>query len=157
MKSRIRFSHARVSMATCAIAAVAAALLAVMLPSGSAAQDASNGNAEHGKQLYYAHGCYGCHGYNGETGVRDLVGTGSPIVSDEATFLTFLRLRADQAPVAPSTRMPNFPVEALSDRDARDIFAYIRTFKLDAPRVEDVPVLEQILNAASQPIPKRNR
>lgn len=157
MKSRIRLFDAHVGLGTCAVAAAAALLLAVVLPRGSAAQEAAGGNAEHGKQLYYAHGCYGCHGYNGETGVRDLVGTGSPIVTDEATFLTFLRLRADQAPVAPSTRMPNFPVEALSDGDARDIFAYIRTFKLDAPRVEDVPVLEQILKAASRPIPKGNR
>jgi mono/diheme cytochrome c family protein len=133
------------------LALLSAAALGLWKPTGAVAQEAPPGNAQHGKQLFYAHGCYGCHGYNGETGVRNLVGTGSPIVMDEATFLTFLRLRADQAPVAPSTRMPNFPVEALSDSDARDIFAYIRTFKLDAPRVEDVPVLRAILESATKP------
>lgn len=110
-----------------------------------------SGNAAHGKQVYYAHGCYGCHGYNGETGVRDLVGTNSPIIADEKTFITFLRLRADQAPTLPSTRMPNFSAAALSDADARDLFAYIRTFKLDAPNVEDVPTLKRILEAAERP------
>jgi cytochrome c553 len=118
---------------------------------GPAAGASAAGNAAHGKQLYYAHGCYGCHGFNGDTGVRDLVGTNSPIIADENTFLTFLRLRADQAPTLPSTRMPNFSAAALSDADARDIFAYIRTFKLDAPNVEDVPTLQRILEAASRP------
>ncbi len=152
MRAEMHSGRMRATLAVCGLtAAVISLTLLALSPSGSAAQDAERGNAEHGKQLFYAHGCYGCHGYNGETGARDLVGTGSPIVSDEDTFLTFLRLRADQAPVAPSTRMPNFPVEALSDADARDIFAYIRTFKLDAPRVEDVPVLRQILEAAQQP------
>ena len=141
----------RNALASVSVAALCAAVLGLTGSKGAAAQDAPPGNAEHGKQLFYAHGCYGCHGYNGETGVRDLVGTGSPIVMDEATFLTFLRLRGDQAPVAPSTRMPNFPVEALSDSDARDIFAYIRTFRLDAPRVEDVPVLRAILESAAKP------
>jgi cytochrome c553 len=118
---------------------------------GAAAAASATGNAARGKQLYYAHGCYGCHGFNGETGVRDLVGTNSPIIADANTFITFLRLRADQAPTVPSTRMPNFSAAALSDADARDIFAFIRTFKLDAPNIEDVPTLERILEAASRP------
>ncbi len=113
-----------------------------------AAAQAPQGDAKHGKELFYRHGCYACHGYNGETGARDLVGTGSPILADEAAFVSFLRLRADQAPVLPATRMPNFPVSALSDADARDLYAYVRTFKLDAPRAADVPTLKAILDSA---------
>ena len=82
----------------------AGALLAATLCGTAGAQ----GNAAHGKQLFYAHGCYGCHGYNGETGARDLVGTGSPLVSDLALFRLFLRQRGDLAPELPATRMPNF-------------------------------------------------
>jgi len=108
-------------------------------------------DADRGKQLFYEHGCYGCHGFNGETGVRDLVGTGSPIVENVDLFLTFLRLRADQAPLLPSTRMPNYPASALSDAAARDIFAYIRTFELDAPAVDDVPALKAIVDSAARP------
>ncbi len=104
-----------------------------------------------GKRLFYEHGCYGCHGFNGETGARDLVGTNSPIIADEQTFITYLRLRADQAPVLPSTRMPNYPVETLSDEDARHLYAYIASFELDAPEIDDVPVFRQILESASRP------
>ena len=63
----------------------------------------------------------------------------------------FLRLRADQAPLLPSTRMPNFPVEAVNDAEVRDIYAYVRTFKLDAPAIADVPTLRAILEAAEKP------
>lgn len=111
------------------------------------------GSAARGKQLYVAHGCYGCHGYNGETGARDLVGTGSPIVADEKVFIAFLRMRADQAPHLPSTRMPNYPAAALSDAAARDIFAFVRTLKLDAPAVESVPAMRKILESAARPRP----
>jgi mono/diheme cytochrome c family protein len=132
------------------LCAVALAVLAA--PAGLLAQQSrTRGDADNGKRLFYAHGCYGCHGYNGDTGVRDLVGTGSPIVQNEDVFLQFLRLRADQAPAFPSTRMPNYPKEALSDSDARDIFAYVRTFRLDAPDVDDVPVFRKILESASRP------
>ena len=115
------------------------------------AADAPAGNPARGKQLFRAQGCYQCHGYNGETGARDLVGTNSPLIADLATFTTFLRLRGDQAPLLPSTRMPNFPASSLPDADVRDLFAYIRTFKLDAPEVKDVPALKAILDSASRP------
>jgi mono/diheme cytochrome c family protein len=109
------------------------------------------GNAANGKKLFYAHTCYGCHGFNGETGVRDLVGTNSPIIANEDTFILFLRQRADRAPITPSTGMPNFPENALPNKDAKDIYAYIRSFKLDAPKVQDVPTLKKILDSADKP------
>jgi cytochrome c553 len=123
----------------------------------SAGTAQTGGNAAHGKQLFYAHACYGCHGYNGETGARDLVGTGSPIVEDEATFRLFLRLRADQAPELPSTRMPNFSAAALSDADVHDLFAFIRGLRANAPRIEDVPTLRRILNIAARPASASSR
>lgn len=113
---------------------------------------ARDGDAAQGKELYYAHGCYGCHGYNGETGARDLVGTNSPLIADVDTFLVFLRLRADYLPLLPSTRMPAYPESALSDADARDIFAYISGFELNAPDVEDIPALQAILDSAGRPL-----
>ena len=129
-----------------ALLSLAAALTAV-------AQDGRtrSGDPAIGKALYYEHGCYGCHGFNGETGVPDLVATNSPIIADEDTFITYLRLRADQAPVLPSTRMPNYPEETLSDEQARHLFAYVASFELDAPEIEDVPVFRQIIESASRP------
>jgi mono/diheme cytochrome c family protein len=109
------------------------------------------GSVANGRDLYYSHTCYGCHGFNGETGARDLAGSNSAALANEDNFIRFLRLRADQAPLFPSTRMPNYPENALSDSEARDIYAYIRSFRLDAPDVEDIPTLETIIESASRP------
>ena len=124
-----------------------------LLPSLSGAADAP-GNAVRGKQLFYDHGCYGCHGYNGETGARDLVGTGSPLVSDLALFRLFLRQRGDVAPHLPVTRMPNYAASALPEKDVDDLFAYIRGFKANAPAVKDVPTLQAILESAQRQAPR---
>ncbi len=52
----------------------------------------------------------------------------------------------------PSTRMPAYPESALNDADARDIYAYIQTFELNAPDVEDIPALQVILESAGKPL-----
>ena len=132
--------------------ALGAAVLALALvPGVAAAQNASPGNASQGKQLYYAHGFYGCHGYNGETGARDLVATNSPLIATEAMFTAFLRMRADVAPHLPSTHMPNYGVEALSQAQVHDLYAFIKTFTLNAPAVKDVPTLRAIRESANRP------
>ena len=108
------------------------------------------GNAPNGKALYYNHGCYGCHGFNGETG-RAFVGNWTNNLATEENFIRFLRLRANAAPVAPSTSMPNFPENSLSDKQAKDIYAYVRTFKSNAPPLQNIPTLNEIVKAASRP------
>jgi len=107
------------------------------------------GNAVNGKKLYYDYTCYGCHGFNGETG-RAFVGAWGNLQT-EAGFIAFLRLRGDRAPETPQTTMPNFPESTLSDKQAKDIYAYIRTFKSNSPEVKDIPTLNAIVNAASKP------
>jgi hypothetical protein len=47
--------------------------------------------------------------------------------------------------------MPNYPESSLSDAEARDMFAYIQTFELDAPDVDDIPALRAILDSAASP------
>ena len=108
-----------------------------------------SGNAAAGKGLYYSYGCYACHGYNGETGARPFVGRWGNLATEQQ-FLTFLRGRADAAPVTPSTAMPNFSEASLPDRQAKDIYAYIRSFKSTAPEIKDAPALNSILDAAKQ-------
>jgi mono/diheme cytochrome c family protein len=122
----------------------------VMGQDGSPAAQVT-GSVANGRGLYYDHTCYGCHGFNGETGSRDLVGTNSAVLASEENFVRFLRLRADQAPLFPSTRMPNYPESSLSDAQARDIYAFIRSFRMSAPDVEDVPALQTIIESASRP------
>ena len=108
-----------------------------------------SGSAANGKALFYSYGCYACHSYNGETGARPFVGRWGNLGTEDQ-FLNFLRGRANVAPVTPSTNMPNYGVESLSDKQAKDIYAYIRTFKSSAPDVKDIPTLSAIVNAAKQ-------
>jgi hypothetical protein len=42
-------------------------------------------------------------------------------------------------------------VESLSDAQARDVYAYIRSFKSAPPPIEKIPVMNQILAAAKKP------
>ncbi len=107
------------------------------------------GNAATGRALYFAYSCYACHGYTGETG-RAFVGNWRNLAT-EAGFINFLRARANQAPATPSTAMPNYPDSTLSDTQAKDIYAYIRSFKSNTPDLKNIPALNQIVAAASRP------
>lgn len=118
------------------------------LPNKPAPTGPVTGNTASGKALYYSYGCYACHGYNGETGYRAFVGNWGHLATEQE-FITFLRGRANIAPVVPSDRMPNFSENSMSDKQAKDIYAYIRTFKSSAPVTKD-PTLTAIVNAAKQ-------
>jgi len=109
------------------------------------------GNAVSGKKLYYDHACYSCHGFNGETGARPFVPNWPANLATERSFTAFLRGRANVAPVQPSTSMPNYPAESLNDAQARDIYAFIRTFKSAPLTIDKIPVMSQILAAAKKP------
>jgi len=121
-------------------------------PAGNATPPTSpvSGSAAAGKQLYFAYTCYGCHGFNGETG-RAFVGNWSSNLASEENFIRFLRGRANVAPATPSTSMPNFAENTMSDKQAKDIYAYIRTFKSNAPELKDIPTLNAIIKSASRP------
>jgi hypothetical protein len=49
---------------------------------------------------------------------------------------------------AASTSMPNYAAQSLSDASAKDIYAYIRTFKSNAPPADQIAVFKQILGSA---------
>lgn len=108
------------------------------------------GNAMTGKTLYYSFGCYACHGYGGETGARAFVGRWGNLKTEQ-TFITFLRGRVNVAPLTPAQTMPNFSKESLSDKQAKDIYAYIRTFKSTAPAsLSGATALSEIVAAAKK-------
>jgi mono/diheme cytochrome c family protein len=108
------------------------------------------GNAVAGKGLYYSFGCYACHGYGGETGGRAFVGRWGHLQTEQA-FVTFLRERVNVAPLTPAQTMPNFSKASLSDKQANDIYAYIRTFKSTAPAsVSGATALSEIVAAAKK-------
>jgi mono/diheme cytochrome c family protein len=133
-----------------AIAAGVLASLATMSAQSPSAAGAA-GNPVTGKKLYESYTCYGCHGFTGETGARALLPGKSANLASETRFIAFLRARANVAPNEPSTSMPNYSAATLTDAQARDVYAYIRTFKSNAPEVQDIPVFKQILSAAQKP------
>jgi len=108
----------------------------------AAAQDAFEG-----ENLYLAHSCYGCHGYNG-TGSTPLANLDTGILLSEPGFIAFLRMRSELNPILPSTLMPNYSESSLSDADARDLYAYIRSFSDTPPPVDEIPAMQRILEVA---------
>ena len=135
---------------TISFVAVSAGVL-LALATASAQSPSAAGNPVTGKKLYESYTCYGCHGFTGETGARALLPGKSANLASESRFIAFLRARANVAPNEPSTSMPNYSSATLTDAQARDVYAYIRTFKSNAPEVNDIPGFKQILSAAQKP------
>jgi len=106
-----------------------------------------SGDADNGKQHYYEQGCYGCHGYTG-IGKRNLANDVSVLMSSEQLFLTYLRARGDLNPSLPTQNMPSYSQQVISDENALDIYAYIRSFKDTPPEIVDIPALNTILEDA---------
>lgn len=115
----------------------------------SAATASWAGDAENGKAVYMAHGCYSCHGYNG-IGRRQLINGASGIMANEEVFVSYLRLRAEPEPRLPANTMPHYGESSLSDSDARDVYAYILTLSDEAPPLEEIESLMLILKNAEQ-------
>ena len=113
------------------VAFVATALAATMI--SVRAEDAPSGDPVNGKRVYLADGCFECHGRAGQGGQFNyqtpaLAQTALPVES----FIAFLR----EAP----NDMPSFSAEVLSDKDAADIHAFLRS--LPGPRpVREIPQL----------------
>lgn len=87
------------------------------------------GDAARGKKLFASDGCYECHGYYGQGG-------GGP------------RLAPDPVPYAvvigelrhPINAMPPYTSKVVSDKDVRDIYAFLQSVP-KPPKVEDLPLL----------------
>ena len=119
------------------------------LPNNPPPTSPVSGDAASGKPLYFAYNCYACHGFNGETGQRAFVGNWGHLATEQE-FITFLRGRANVAPEPKSTGMPNFAENTMSDKRAKDIYAYIRSFKSNAPPLKDIPALNAIVDNAEK-------
>jgi mono/diheme cytochrome c family protein len=126
-------------------------LIAFVLYALPVSAQAPAGDPARGKAVYESYTCYACHGFTGETGARVLAESRSANLATEAAFLTFLRARANVAPPQPSTSMPNYSAQALPDAQAKDLYAYIKTFRSHAPPVDRIPVFDQIIREAQKP------
>ncbi len=127
---------ARALLAPC----VALGLLVAVAPS-PAQQTAGTtpvGNAERGRQLFSdTYNCYACHGFDAQTGERRLVPMNYPIEG----FITFVQN-------SPLPQMPSFP--DASTQTLADIWTYLKTIPVDAPPVNDVPLLRDVLTRRNQ-------
>ena len=111
---------------------VIAALFATSGPTFAQQAPAPAGNADNGKKLYREIGCYQCHGLAGQGAVM----TGPSVARTELAFDGFVnQLRH------PVNQMPPYEAAVVSDRDAADIYAYLR--QMPAPRdPNSIPLLK---------------
>jgi mono/diheme cytochrome c family protein len=108
-----------------------------LLPVASFAQQttaALTGNAARGKPLFAdKYNCYACHGFDAQTGERRLL----PMNYTQDGFITFVQS-------SPLPNMPAFPDAPA--QDLADIYAYIKSIRVDAPEVARIPLLKGILD-----------
>ena len=116
-------------------AAFAGAVFAVAGMAAAPAQDAAAGDAANGKRIYLADGCFECHGRAGQGGAMNYpIPALAQLELPVESFIAFLR----DAP----NDMPSFSVEVLSDKDAADIHAFLRSLPGRKP-TKDFPLLNQ--------------
>ena len=118
-------------MSLASLISISALVLVIDPVSAQQAADPA-GNADNGKKLYREIGCYQCHGLAGQGAVM----TGPRVSRTEFAFDGFLnQLRH------PVNQMPPYEAAVVSDRDAADIYAYLR--QMPAPRdPNSIPLLK---------------
>jgi mono/diheme cytochrome c family protein len=119
---------------------LAVGLLVTLAPSHAqqTASGAPVGNAERGRQLFSdTYNCYACHGFDAQTGERRLVPMNYPVEG----FITFVQ----NSPLPQMPAMPDASAQTLAD-----IWAYLKTIPVDAPPVNDLPLLRDVLTRRNQ-------
>ncbi len=103
----------------------------------SQAQNATiKGNAENGKKLYKAMGCYQCHGYAAHGPGGDPLVVGPRIAPHPIAFPAFSKYLRQ-----PKGQMPPYTSKIASDQDVADIYAWLLTIP-DPPPVSSIPELK---------------
>ncbi len=118
-----------------AAAAFVGAAFAVTGVAAASAEDAAAGDAANGRRLYLADGCFECHGRAGQGGAMNYATPAlAQLEMPVESFVAFLR--------AAPRDMPAFSANILSDHDAADILAFLRSLpgRRDA---KDFPLLNQ--------------
>lgn len=103
-------------------------LALIALPSSAAA---AAGQAERGRTVFNAVGCYACHGYAGQGGVGPRLAP--PTWPDEAS---------EQFVRGTMGAMPAYSDKVLSDADLKAVFAYLHSLpKAKSP--DEIPLLRE--------------
>jgi mono/diheme cytochrome c family protein len=113
---------------------ITVATAALTAPGIAVAQTAA-GDVGNGKRVFLADGCFECHGRAGQGGAMNYP---TPAIAQlempVESFVAFLR----DAP----RDMPAYSAGVLSDKDAADIYAYLRSLPGRKP-AKDFPLLNQ--------------
>jgi mono/diheme cytochrome c family protein len=113
----------------------AATALSFDLPRAAADDEVKAGDPARGERIYLAVGCFECHGRAGQGGRFNYPTPAlAQIELPAESFIAYLR-------AAPND-MPAFSADVLSDQDAADIHAYLRSLP-GRKSVKDFPLLDQ--------------
>lgn len=115
----------------CAASRIATVVLGVLVLAGIAPASAASpvGNPARGRALFVKNGCYACHGYDGQGSIY----TGLRIAPDPPPWqviAAFIRNPPGlKRPYSnwPLFVMPPFTANMVTDRDVRDICAYLKS------------------------------
>ena len=115
----------------------ASVLLAAMLAAQPLLAQTSSGapaagNADNGKRIYTADGCYECHGRQAQGGAAG-PRLGPPRIPVEALKI-YVR--------HPTGAMPPYTAKVISDTELSDIYAFLKTIPAP-PAVKTIPQLNQ--------------
>jgi ubiquinol-cytochrome c reductase cytochrome c subunit len=91
------------------------------------------GNAQAGKELYLKYSCYACHGYDGHGGAGARL---VPMRMNAAAFSAYTKN---------PRQMPPYTAKVLSDAQAADLWAFIKSMP-ESPAAEKIPLLSRIIN-----------
>ena len=111
-------------------ATLMASMLSAQTPAAPQAPAAPRGNAENGKKIFTAKGCYQCHNYTAAGG-----GAGPRLAPRPIPFPAFIKeIREPRAEMAPYT------AKVLTDQEVADIYAFLLTIPAP-PAVNTIPLL----------------
>jgi len=94
----------------------------------------TRGNADNGKRIYVADGCYECHGLEGQGSTQTGgIRIGPPPIS-LGEFTAYIR--------QPANQMPPYTAKAVPDAEVADIYAFLQT-RPNPPSAKDIPLLNK--------------
>lgn len=99
-------------------------------PRGSQNAPSPTGNADNGKKLFAAYGCFECHGHEASGGA------GPHLAPNPVLFSTFARYVRH-----PTGTMPPYTVKVASDQDLADIYAFLKSVP-DSMKGKEAPPVD---------------
>ena len=90
-----------------------------------------SGNAQNGKKLFAADGCYQCHGYEAQGATP----TGPRLGPKPIAFAQFSKYVRQ-----PTAQMPPYTIKSVPDKDLADLYAFLQSLPAP-PAADSIPAL----------------